>query len=684
MKALRKPFIALIALILGFGTLALQVEAAEDSIINILHTNDMHGRFIGSGSIMGVDLIAGIANALPNTILVDAGDTFHGIPFATLNQGEDTVVLMNMAGYRVMTPGNHDFNYGQDRLLELAEIADFSIISQNIVRANGQNFLPATTVIEINGFRVGFFGLSHTNTPTLTNPVNVSGLQFTDFIDGARQAVHVLRMDENVDLVVALVHLGSGARSEDRIDGYAIQLAENVGGIDLIIDGHSHTLHEEGVWINDALLVQAGQHGSHVGVVEVDLSSHVLAARVISVAEAQANFEPNAEITALIEEIRAGQQEILSQPITEIGQTLPNDRVRYEETALGNLVADALRAGSNADIALTNGGGIRDVLNAGTVTVGDVIIVLPFGNYGVTMEITPAQLREVLEHSVSNQPNASGGFMQISGFSFVFDPDAEVGSRVVSINIGGTQVSLNDTQTTFIVATNDFLAAGGDGYSVFADLPRVLEFSAMDELFMAHIASADINYETEGRITVGVRGVHEEQEVTNAFEGETIEGLVEFPEIVVVETFNSAEGPQIQPPLSFHEMLWPGDENLRLLPSSSVPEHIVIYMDVRLVADLTDMELNWNPNTGIGVLSGNYGTWGETTLEFNVGSVDVLQNGEETLQMTDRIVDAAEALSLDGRLFVPALFFNDARVNLLVFNSIDDPGTLGISLQSRQ
>ena len=474
-------------------------EAAE-AVVTIFHTNDVHGRFLPSSSAIGIDTIAAIYAGTENAILVDAGDTFHGLPFATLNRGMDIVELMNAAGYSLFAPGNHDFNFGISRLLELEEAADFDFISANVFRDDELVFADVA-IREINGVRIGFFGLSHPGTYYLTNPTNVVGLTFADPIESARNTVELLQ-DMDVDLIVALAHLGSGARSDYRVDGWAIEVAEAIDGIDLIIDGHSHNLHEEGILVGNTLIVQAGDHGRILGRVDIFIyeGEISMAASYISRDYALENFEPNEDVLALIEEIQALQAEVMDIVVAYLPEQLNVDNIRNQEMPIGNLIADAVLWYAGADIAFTNGGGIRDILPAGDVTKGNIISVLPFGNYVVTIEVTPAILAAAMENGVSALPGG-GRFPQVAGFAFAFDANAEEGERVLSITVDGEELDLNDNSTTFVLATNNFIANGGDAFTMFTDLPRILEFSNLDEILMAYINHADLeNLAVEGRI----------------------------------------------------------------------------------------------------------------------------------------------------------------------------------------
>jgi 5'-nucleotidase len=313
--------------------------------------------------------------------------------------------------------------------------------------------------------------------------------------------------NEGVDIIVAVTHLGIDESSEET----SYDVADAVEGIDLIIDGHSHSLYENGLVVGNTLIASAGQYEGYLGVVTVsfdgDNNVTAIEASVISAADAIEAYEPHEEVVALIEEIRAAQGLVLDVAITEFAYSLSSARdpgVRTQEMPLGNLVADAMLFGSGADIALANGGGLRADINEGTVTIGDVIAVLPFGNYGVTKYITAADLKVLLENGVAGAPAAVGKFPQISGFTFAYNPDNEPGDRVVSIAVNGVDVDMADTTAKYLLVTNDFMAAGGDDYTTLANFPVENEFGALDEMLRDYLLSnPDKSYaEAEGRITV--------------------------------------------------------------------------------------------------------------------------------------------------------------------------------------
>ena len=462
--------------------------------ITIVHTNDMHGRIVSSDTIIGIDTIAAIYNATPNALLIDAGDAFHGLPFVTFNQGMNAIELMNAAGYSLFVPGNHDFNYGSDWLLHLESLAEFDFIASNLVyEESGESMFDEISVQEINGVTVGFFGLAFPGTPTVTNPVNVIGLDFTNPVEAARRSVETLQAMD-VDVIIAIAHLGVDGEAWGRV------VAEEVPAIDVVIDGHSHTLFEEGLWVNDVLVAQAGAHGQYVGKIDITVLDGQVISKSASVIDKEAalNFVPNAQMQEEINQLDGDLSEILDEVVGSIPVTLFGDSpehrltLRSSEVAIGNLVADSMRWELGADIAIANSGNIRSHLFEGEITKGDVLRVLSFFNFNVMLEVTPALLFDALENGVSAMPG-NGRFPQVSGFSFVFDESAPEGERVLTVIMGGEELDRNDTTTTLTLVTSDFVAVGGDGYEMFIDLPVLAQGGTQDEVLILYLDAHDVS-----------------------------------------------------------------------------------------------------------------------------------------------------------------------------------------------
>jgi 2',3'-cyclic-nucleotide 2'-phosphodiesterase (5'-nucleotidase family) len=477
------------------GTEVVEEPATDEEVmISIVHTNDTHARVEAGGyDGMGFERVATIVSQIeaanPNTLVLDAGDAFHGQTIATLNEGESIVKIFNEIGYDVMTPGNHDFNYGKERLLELDEMAEFPILAANVYYDDYSEFLPGYTVKEIDGVKVGIFGISTPETVYKSHPANTEGLEFFDPVIASK--LMVAKLEDDVDVIVGLVHLGL---DESSIHTSRL-VAENVEGIDLIVDGHSHTELPEGLMVGNTLIAQAGGYDNNVGIVDLVVKNGMVtskSARLINKEEA-AELEPDPAITAIIAEVKEANDLITEEFVSENSIELVGERefVRTGETNLGNLITDSMVEFTGADVALTNGGGIRASIPAGDITVGDVITVLPFGNYVVTIDVTGAEIVEALEHGLSAYPETLGAFPHIAGMNVVFDPSQEAGSRVVEVTVGEEEL---DMEATYSLATNDFLAAGGDDYTMFGDNEITALYPGLDEILIEYFKE----YGTEG------------------------------------------------------------------------------------------------------------------------------------------------------------------------------------------
>lgn len=291
-------FLLLAALIAHVGLLA----SANSIDLVILHTNDIHGHIeskIDEG-LLGLPYISSLVQyyraQYEHVLVLDAGDTLHGQPIATALEGESAVVAMNAAGYDVMVAGNHDFNFGYQRLLELErDYMEFTLLSGNVYKA-GEPLLTPYIVKEIGDYTVGIFGL--TTDSVSTHPDNVVGLEFRSSTVAAQRYVTILRETYNVDFVIALTHIGLHVSE---------RIAAQVNGIDLFVDGHSHSLLPQGQWVGETLIVQAHEYGRYLGKVVIDMSGErpAMQATLISAEAAAELVEPDEAIVEMLQEFRA-------------------------------------------------------------------------------------------------------------------------------------------------------------------------------------------------------------------------------------------------------------------------------------------------------------------------------------------------------------------------------------------
>ncbi|SDN19211.1 bifunctional metallophosphatase/5'-nucleotidase [Alkalicoccus daliensis] len=508
--------------------------------LNIFHTNDNHGRTDAYPQLVSAYNEA--QDTYGEGLLLDAGDIFSGTLYFNEFRGQDAVEFMNYMGYDAFVPGNHEFDLGDPdeghpELVEFFEAADFPIVAANIDFSGDSGFdhlnqggisndpqagnIYDGIILEQDGEQIGIFGLDTENTVNISSPMNVT---FSNYLAAAEQAVADFEA-QGIDKIVALTHLGYDSSPAIGSD---LLLAANVEGIDAIIGGHSHTTLEEPVIIDTnadgapkdpTIIGQANEYGKFLGVMNLTFDSQ---GRVVDYAGellAAEDYEADPTAAEMLEPYTEAVEELQNQPAgSYVVNELPNPRlgadsnvsVRANETALGNLIADAqldaaLTASDEVLMAVQNGGGIRAPIAAGDVTVGELITVQPFGNRLSLMEITGEELYEAFEHSFSNYPEENGGFLQISeGTEVTFDSTEEPGDRVESIIVDGEEIAQDSEMYT--IAMNNFTAAGGDGYDVFSnifedDRVSIVGFTDWEMLrdYMADLGEVD--YSVEGRIT---------------------------------------------------------------------------------------------------------------------------------------------------------------------------------------
>jgi 5'-nucleotidase/UDP-sugar diphosphatase len=490
---------------MAFATTSIPISAPLDvKKITIIHTNDTHARVANGNGSIGMAKIATIIKQAkeknPNTLVFDAGDTLHGMPIINISKGENAIKILDATGYDLMTIGNHDFNYGQERLKELKGMLKFNMLSANILDSNGKPIFTPYEIKEIDGVKIAIFGLTTPETAYKTSPSNVKGITFADPIEISKKMVAELK--DKADIIIALAHIGLDQSSV--VTSKAI--AEQVNGIDLIIDGHSHTVLKEGLTINNTLIAQTGEYDKNIGFVELEIANGKIVkkeARLMSEADTK-EISPDEKVEKLIAQINEENKPALSKVVakTDIFLDGARENVRAKETNLGNLSADAVRFASKADIGFVNGGNIRISINPGDVTFGDTSSLFPFGNTIKVIEMTAADIKKALENSVSGYPATFGGFLQVSGLTFKFSKDKEVGSRVYELKIGGKLISTTeDWAKKYTVAVNDFLAIGGDNYTVMIGKPVVAEIGTYEEIFAAYLNSNGTKgCEVSGRI----------------------------------------------------------------------------------------------------------------------------------------------------------------------------------------
>lgn len=512
----------------------------------ILHTNDIHGRISYQGDSrydMGFANIKTIADKYRELadefIMIDAGDTIHGTNEVNLSRGKNAIDLLNKLGYKAFTPGNHEYNFGLDRLLELTgdEKNTFKTISSNVeYKDSGKKVFDSYTEWEVFGNKIGIIGVTAQDTPTTTHPDNVKDIRFTDEVTAMKGEIE--RLSDEFNHFIALTHVGYNVDEK---------IAKEVEGLDVIIGGHSHTPVIGGKVVNGTLITQAWEYGKMLGLVHLDFDEdgnlinktaetitlddnfalrdnrgkeenilNVLPSSTLGntddIKRETATEDP--ETKQMLDEFKNELDAKLDEQIGESAVDLEGtrDAVRRRETNLGNFIADAIRDFSKADIGVLNGGSIRSALEAGKLTVGDIITVLPFINTVETIELPGSVIKSALEHSVRLLPDEqNGGFLQMSGMSVVVDITKPVGERIVAVNVGDKPLDLDHI---YSLTASDFTLAGGDGYDMFTkfDVANV-SGELFSDAVMTYIKKQNkaISPKVEGRITIASESVTDEK-----------------------------------------------------------------------------------------------------------------------------------------------------------------------------
>ena len=535
MKKLLSLFLVLaLAFSLCVGVLAEEPAGELAGEIVILHTNDVHGAISSYAKVAALKAEYEAKGA--EVLLMDAGDYIQGEPYVSVSQGETAIRLMNYVGYDVATIGNHEFDYGYENLAKLAAAAEFPIIAANVMY-NGKTAFEANKVFELeSGVKVGVFGLSTPETATKAHPGKIKGVTFLsgDDMNKAAQA----QVDEltaaGCDYIICLGHLGI----DDSSKGYrSVDLLEAVTGIDVFIDGHSHSslddvkaLVGEDCKVGDTLLTSTGTKLATVGAVVI--SEDGISIESVDLEKYEGSDDVVEEAAQLvIDEVDAAYGEVFAKSEVELcGEKAPGNRT--EETNNGDLIADAILWQAKKDgslpvadenvIAITNGGGIRAAIAAGDITKKDVNTVLPFGNTVAYVTVKGSVLLEALEASTYCTPEAVGAFPQVAGINFtvdtnkVFDQGEQypgstyyAPASINRVTIESINGKAFDPEATYVVVTNDFLAAGGDTYYAFSVSTSVDTGIPMDEAVMSYITeelkgvvTAEKYGEPQGRITV--------------------------------------------------------------------------------------------------------------------------------------------------------------------------------------
>ena len=504
-------------------------SAAADYQLTILHTNDFHSRFepisrfdsgcgaedneagkCFGGSARLVSAINAVRARGGNLLLVDGGDQFQGTLFYTYYKGKLAAEMMNKMGYDAMTVGNHEFDDGPEVLRGFMDAVNFPVVSSNTDVSREKLLdgeLQKSVILEKGGQKIGVIGLTPEDTSEMASPgKNVSFSEPVAAVQGEVDRLSAM----GVNKIVVLSH-----------SGFAVDqhVARETTGIDVIVGGHSNTYlsnsdeKAEGpypIMVGETAIVSAYAYGKYLGELNVtfDDDGKILAANGDPLVM-DASVTEDGATKVRVSEAAVPLEEIRQKVVASTAAMIEGNRhvCRVSECAMGNLVADAMLArvaDQGVTIAITNSGGIRASIDAGEVTMGEVLTVLPFQNTLSTFQVSGAVVIEALENGVSQIEEVKGRFPQVAGLKFTFDPTVAANAgRVQSVMVmeAGDWVPI-DPEATYTLVSNNFVRTGGDGYSMFNNAANAYDFGPDLADVLAEYLAARPGYQpfVEGRI----------------------------------------------------------------------------------------------------------------------------------------------------------------------------------------
>ncbi|MCM1992702.1 5'-nucleotidase C-terminal domain-containing protein [Oceanirhabdus seepicola] len=454
-----------------------KVEQIEN-VIDILSVNDFHGNVKENGKNIGMAKMVGYINdqkaVNPNTLVVAAGDSYQGTALSNLTFGAPVNEMYKAMGVMASAVGNHEFDWGVDRIAQWSKDGGFPFLAANIYdKETGEPVAWAKPYIikEVEGKKIAFIGLSTIMTADQTSVENVATLEFKSAAEGAKIWIEYLKAGKaeegTPDVIVALTHVPAyqdkyGDDPTLPVTGDEIEELCAVEGLDAVITGHSHTT--VAGYVNGTPVVQAYKNGRSVGKISIQLnddkSVKAITPSVTKVYEFSNDIIESEDAKASYDKFDKDFEPITSEVIGELEGDLSHGKQMKNVTPLGYWTADLMRKATGVQIGLTNGGGLRIPLKEGKITMGHMYEVMPFDNTLYTMEVTGAHLKALVDHGIEADFMGDG---QVAGVKVVYDPTREYEDRIVSITLeDGTPIEMEKTYT---LVTNDFLSGNRDKYN---------------------------------------------------------------------------------------------------------------------------------------------------------------------------------------------------------------------------
>jgi 2',3'-cyclic-nucleotide 2'-phosphodiesterase (5'-nucleotidase family) len=432
------------------------------------------------GTLGGISSLAHQVNTLReenkgHSVLIDAGDWAQGTLESHLDRGKTMLQVMKAIGYDAVEIGNHEFDWGRRHLNNLIKDSGVPFIGANIIKEDDSllNEVKPYILKELDGLKVGIIGVLTDAMEEEGDPRKVAGLTFAGVIDTTRKYADELRA-KGADIVIVTTH---------QSDEHDRELAQGVNDI-VIVGGHSHKQLMEKV--NGNIIVKSGTQGRQVGHLQLllDGSDHRMLECRNSFIPITPDIEPDPAVEQVIsaEVIKADRRK--SRVVGEVSFDMPHDRLKMEESVFGDFVVDAMRIGTGSDIAMKVSSGVRDRLFAGKITFGDVYRALPGDYAAVSMDLTGAQIKKLMENSAVQNKN----YMQVSGMNMDIDYARPPGDRVTTISLDYKPL---DPQKTYRVTVDEISTTGSCGYNEFLKGKNIIYHRSQRDLVLDYLQYKD-------------------------------------------------------------------------------------------------------------------------------------------------------------------------------------------------
>ncbi len=532
-----------LVLVLGFSTQITLADKTKEpaKTVDILTFNDFHGNVEESGKNPGMaKLVAYIREKQkdnPNTIVVSGGDLYQGTAISNLTYGEPVTEMMKAMNVVASAVGNHEFDWGAEKIEKWGKDGGFDFLATNIYdKKTGEpvTWAKPYKIVEKAGIKIGFIGLAHPDTLTLTKEQYIKDFDFKDPVKSAEEWIKYLKdgkAEEGVpDVIIALTHIDTVQDSDTKeIEGKAIDLTK-VEGMDAVISAHSHRT-VCGI-VNDVPIVQGYSNGRAVGKLSIKLDENnkvmAIEPEVDEIYTRVEELPIDKEAEEILNKYKVELEPILGEVIGEASDAFIHDKTVPNVTTLGRWTCEIMREKTGADIAITNGGGLRRTLEKGPITMGDMYEIMPFDNTFITLDLKGEDVKKAIDHGILNPEVGDGQFV---GLIVEYDESKEFENRITKITLeDGTPLDMNKN---YKVVINDFMYPNGDKYDFSRAENVVNTFIPIRDALVDAIKEAKVITPKEADYLIEVKDIKVEEPVKEPEVAVQEDKPVEKPEVVV-------------------------------------------------------------------------------------------------------------------------------------------------------